>query len=262
MNEQNFKKVVFLDTNVMHYARLCFDHARKHGIKLELNNGAVSKLKDKIGELSERRLKQYLLEGLQSILLLSQADIQDEIQVEYTPLSVLELMAGIARGEALRAAVREGAPYRMWSRFPDIEIRDRITTDELADIRKTVDSLAKALDGLGVPITQSSNRRNSESMDVAKDLASQIYLTEIDSLIYATALTAGADYLLTADEYFRKTVNLIRDSHEERYRKIRSALKKSVGNLLLTDSADIELPRAFKVKRDGAIEGIPNSTFP
>ena len=258
MNEQNFKKVVFLDTNVMHYARLCVDHARGQGIQLDLNNGTVSKLKGRISALSEEGLKQSLLRGLESILLLS----RDDIQVEYAPLSELELMAGIAKGEALRAVAREGTPYRMWSRFPDQEIRDRITTGELADIRKTVDSLAKALDEMGVPITQSSTRRNSESMDVAKDLAGQIYLTEIDSLIYATALTAGADYLLTADAYLRETVNLIRDSEEERYEKIRNTLKQSVGNLQLTDSADIELPRAFAVRHDGRLQGISISTFP
>lgn len=256
MNDQNLKKVVFLDTNFMHYARLCFDHARKHGIKLEPNNGTVSEIKDKIDELSDEGLKKSLLKGLESIVLLS----GDDIQVEYAPLSELELMAGIAKGEALRAVAREGAPYRMWSRFPDKEVRDRITTDELADIRNTVDSLAKALDEMGVPITQSSTRRNYESMDVAKDLASQIYLTEIDNLIYATALTAGADYLLTADAYLRETVNLIRDSEEERYEKVRKALKQSVGDLQLTDSAKIELPRAFAVRHDGRLQGI--STFP
>lgn len=253
---QNFRKVVFLDTMTLHYTRLCLEYAKKNRFQFPKDEQTVSKLRDYFGSITEKPLKESLQEGLETIVRLS----KDDVQIEYAPVSELEMLTGIAEGEARINIAKEGIPHRMWSKFSEKEIRDRITAQDLAAIKERIDALDSMLEESGVTVTRSDSRRTNEVIELAKGIVGLIYMDEIDSIIYASALTADADYLVTGDGYFRETINLIRESNDQRYREIRRQLKELIGEIMLRKSTEIGLPHAFTVTHNGKLKGV--SSFP
>lgn len=253
---QSFRKVVFLDTMTLHHIRLCLEYAKENGLQFPKDEQAVSKLRDHLGSISEKPLKGSLQEGLETIVRLS----TDDVQIEYAPVSELEMLTGIAEGEARINIAKEGIPHRMWSKFSENEIRDRITAQDLAAIKERIGALDSMLEESGVTVTRSDSRRTNEVIELAKGIVGLIYMDEIDGIIYASAVTADADYLVTGDRYFRETINLICESNDQRYREIRRQLKELIGEVMLRKSSEIELPHAFTVTHNGRLKGV--SSFP
>ena len=257
--QQIFRKVVFLDTMTLHFIRLCLEYAKNNDLQYSKDEQAISELSSRFDKVPGKRLKESLKQGLETVTLLSNNDVQ----IEYAPVSELEMLTGIAKGDALIKAAKEGGvPSRMWSRFPENEIRERITPAELEAIKDRIYGLDSMLEESGVVVAPSDSKRTNEVNDLAKCIVSLIYMGEIDSIIYASALTAGADYLVTADGYLRETVNLVRNSDDDRYKGISETLKKFICDVTLEKSSVIELPKAFTVTHEGKLKGIDGATFP
>lgn len=253
---QNFRKVVFLDTMTLHHIRLCLEYAKKNELQFPKNEQAVSKLRNHLGSISEKPLKESLQKGLETIIRLSTYDVQ----IEYAPVSELEMLTGIAEGEVRINIAKEGIPHRMWSKFSEKEIRDRITAEDLAAIKVRIDSLDSMLEESGVRVTRSDSKRTNEVIDLAKGIVGLIYMDEIDSIIYASAVVAEADYLVTADSYLRETVNDICDPKNQRYEKIRQNLSELIKKVMLKTSNEFDLPQAVTVTHNGNLKGV--SSFP
>ena len=142
-------------------------------------------------------------------------------------------------------AAREGIPDRMWTRFREQEISARLSTAVLKDIRTKVEGLGPALEKADILATVSDLDRTRDVFELAKGISGLVYLEMADSVIYASALVAGADYLLTGDEYFRKTVNRIRTGQEP-YDEVRRKLQALIGQITLDLPDDIDLPEAVR----------------
>ena len=254
--EKTFRKVVFLDTMTLHYTRLCLEYAKKNDLQFPTDEQAISKLKDHFCSVREKPLKESLQKGLETIVRLS----TDDVQIEYAPVSELEILTGIAEGEARIKVAQDGIPHRMWSKFSQREIRDRITAGDLATIKVRIDALGLMLEESGVTVTRSDSKRTNEVIELAKGIVGLIYMGEIDSIIYASAVAAGADYLVTADGYLRETVNNIYDSKNQQYEEIRRKLSELVSEVILETSGEFDLPRAFTVTHKGNLKGV--SSFP
>ena len=255
--EKPFRKVVFLDTMTLHYMRLCLEYAKENELQFPTDDQSISKLKNRFcSSVPEKPLKESLQKGLETIVRLS----TDDVQIEYAPISELEMLTGIAEGEARVNAANEGVPHRMWSRFSQKQIRDRTTSKGLATIKARIDAFDSMLKGSGVTVTRSDSKRTNEVIDLAKDLVGLIYMGEIDSIIYANAVVAGADYLVTADGYLRETVNRVRESNDQRYKEIRRQLHELISKVVLGKSGEIGLPQAFTVTHKGKLKGV--SSFP
>ena len=253
---QSFRKVVFLDTMTLHYTRLCLEYAKENGLQFPKDEQGVAKLKNHFGKVQEKPLKESLQGGLETIIRLS----TDDVQIEYAPVSELEMLTGIAEGKARINMAKEGIPYRMWSRFSEEELRDRITAADLAAIKVQIDALESMLEESGVTVTRSDSKRTNEVIELAKGIVGLIYMGEIDSIIYASSVVAEADYLVTADSYLRKTVNDIRDSKDQRYEGIRRDLSEIIKKVMLKTSNEINLPQAVTVTHNGNLKGV--SSFP
>ena len=254
---QTFRKVAFLDTNTLHYMRLCLEYAKKNDLRFPTDKQAISVLKDHFDCIPEDSLKESLQKGLEIIIKLSTNDVQ----IEYAPVSELEMLTGIAGGKARIKMAKEGIPNRMWSRSSEKDIRDRITTNDLAIIKTRIDELGPMLEESGVTITRSDINRTNEVIELANGIASLIYMEEIDSIIYASAVAAGADYLVTVDGYLRETVNKIHNSRDQRYKEIRQKLEGRVIEVILKKTrGKFELPRAFTVTYNGKLKGV--TSFP
>ena len=257
MNErQSFRKVVFLDTMALHHTRLCLEYAKEKELQFPKDEQKVAMLKNHFGNVQEKPLKESLQTGLETIIRLSTNDVQ----IEYAPVSELEMLTGIAEGRARINMAEEGIPHRIWSRFSEKEIRDRIAPEDLATIKARVDELDSMLEESGVTVTRSDSKRTNEVIELAKGIVGLIYMGEIDSIIYASAVVAEADYLVTADSYLRETVNDIRDSKDQRYEGIRRNLSELIKKVMLKTSNEIDLPQAVTVTYNGKLKGV--SFFP
>ena len=240
MNQEVRPEVAFLDTNALHFVYLYLEHARDRNLyPFSRDEDALAKATERLNDMEEVNLKNSLRRGLVAVGHLSKPDVR----VEYSSVSELELIAGRARGRAVERAAREGIPDRMWNRFHDKEVDARLSPADLTDIRTRVEELGTALEEAGILATVSDVGRARDVLDLAKGIAGLVYLGFSDSVIYASALVAGADYLITEDKHFRKTVNRIRNGQRP-YDEVRRQVRDLVGKIILSDSAAVTLPEA------------------
>ena len=245
--------MAFLDTNTLHYVGIYLEFAKKHGLypqateKPEKEKLAAS---ERVDELAEAELRKTLKQGLEIVHFLTTRDLE----VEYAPASELELLTGRTRGKAILSAAKEGVPDRMWSRFPEKEIRDRLTLADFSEVKATVDRLTSTLEDSGIGVKTSSRDRSSEAMELAKGINGFVYIQAMDSIIYASALVAEADYLLTSDGYLKDTINYIQSPEgDSRYEEIGRQLKQLVSGIVLVDAEQIQLPSAHTITERGGV---------
>lgn len=248
-----FQKLVFLDTNTLHYIGIYLEYATENDLfPVSAKDGAKEKEKaaEKVRTVAEADLRKSLLRGLETVYFLSTQDVQ----VQYAPISELELLTGRTKGRAILNAAREGVPDRMWSRFREDEIRERVTPTDLADIKAKINGFVSMLEESGVAVKTGRNDQTSDVLELAKDINGVVYIEPVDSIIYASALVAQADFLLTADEYLRKTVNNIHTpSGDSRFEQIRWQLQQLVSPILLGNADSVEMPSACTITAEGTL---------
>ena len=249
--KSNFHKVAFLDTNMLHYIGIYLIYAKgKNLFPWNIKNMASEKevAINNVNNIAEADLKRSLKRGIETIGFL----LTQNIQVQYAPISELELITARTKGKAIISAANEGIPDRIWSHFREEEIRERVDTTDLVDIKDSVDSLTSMLEDSGVAVD--TNNQTNQSLVLAKEINGLVYVDAMDSIIYASAILAQADYLFTADNYLQNTVNHIHDpSGNPRYENIRQKLQQFVSQIILGNAVDIVLPSAHTIAADGKI---------
>jgi hypothetical protein len=253
MNEQNvIQKLAFLDTNTLHYIGIYLEYAKKNDLfPKSTNDIAKEAAAENVNSLAEADLRKSLKRGLETVYFLS----TNAVQVQYAPISELELLTGRTKGKAIVSAAKEGVPDRMWSRFREDEIRERVTPADLLKIKDKVDELTFMLEESGVAVKTSHGNETNEVLALAKGINGLVYMEAMDSIIYASALVIQADYLFTSDEYLKKTVNYIHSPNgESRYEEIRRELQQLVSHLILGEADAVELPSAHTITSDGTLK--------
>ena len=235
-----YRRVAFLDTSALHFVGLYTTHAKSNNL-YPFGSGAddrsaIAEAEKHLGSMPEVKSTKSLRDGLNVLAWISKEDVR----VEYSPITELELMAGRLRGRALEAAAKEGVPDRMWTRFygNEEEISSRLQLDDLEKVKIGVEKLESNLEETGFVVTVSAERAR-EILDLAKDLAGLIYMGVTDYIIYASALSAQAAYLITSDRYFSKVVNKTPD-------EINRRIRERVGEMLGIPSEKVMLPEARK----------------
>ena len=173
MNGEDPRRVVFLDTNTLHHMHLYLTHASSKSLyPFCPNDGTADEAKAHLRTLTPKKLRESLDKGLDVIAELSASDFQ----VEYSPVSELELIAGRARGRAIETAAKEGIPDRMWTRFRDEEVGSRLNTKDLADIGSGIESLSASLEKAGMSVTVNDPDRTRDIFTLARSIGSLVYL--------------------------------------------------------------------------------------
>lgn len=254
MNDRSaFQQLAFLDTNILHYIGIYLEYAKENGL---FPRGAKDASQEKdaaaenVNNLAEVDFRKSLKRGLETVYFLSTQDVR----VQYAPVSELELLTGRTKGKAIMSAAKEGVPDRMWSHFREDEIRERVAPTDLVDIKDKVDGLASMLEESGVAVKTSHGNQTNDVLELAKGINGLVYMEAMDSIIYASALVAQADYLFTADRYLKKTVNYIHSPCGElRYEEIRRKLQQLVSQIILGNVNDVELPSAHTLTDSGTL---------
>lgn len=223
------RRVVFLDTNTLHYLALFVRYACDNGFTVDdIGNGEVSK---RIKQEDEEGYRRSLLNGHDVVSFV----LHEDAQIEYSHVSMVELLSGRTKGAVIVRLAKEGVPERMWSRIKEEDIRERSEPD-LPDIRKCVNDVTSILDAWDIRFAVCTSMRVNV-LELAVKIVGLVYMSAADSIVYAEAIAAQPDCLVTEDAYLCKTVNLIHTpSGRNRYQKIREELQPLIG--------DYALPRA------------------
>ena len=163
--------------------------------------------------------------------------------------SELELLAGRAKGKAIEKAAAEGIPDRMWSRLGERGIAERLQHNDFTEVAGGVDELEDMLQEAGIDATVSNTDRARDTLAIAKEVMGLVYLNVMDSVIYADAIAAQAEQIISEDGYFKKTVNDIKRNASPG--GTGALLQERVAGLLSRDPDSVTLPDA---------EGVPGKS--
>lgn len=233
MGEQSSqRKVLFLDTNTLHYLSLFVRFACDN--EFTVNDIDGDRLRCLIDQEREARYKKNLQKGHKLISFV----LREDAQIEYSHLSVVELLCGRIKGAVIKCLAKEGVPERMLSRIKEEDIRD-LSEPGLPDIRKGVNDLASVLTGWNIIFAARKSEGCIDVLRLAMDIVGLVYMSAADSIVYAEAIAAQPDFLVTEDDYLYQTVKRIHTPNDHNsFQKIRHELQLLIG--------DYELPRACK----------------
>jgi hypothetical protein len=245
------QQVLFLDTNAMHYARLYHSFGRQHSL---LPFGPS--LEDPADAL--RRVyagRGFKIEGLERGLKYF-SHLRDKSQegwrVEFAPMSRLELVCGLLKGHAIADAAGDGIALRMWSRIEEEEILGRLQLANYETVDRNTGELEDDFAKVGIELSETSPERIQEVWSLSKRLLSLVFLDAADCIVYASALLAEADELLTADGYLRMVATAIenpgaRPKQRAYFEQVKTRLIQLVAESIGVNAAAIALPKAPKV---------------
>ena len=217
---QQPRLVVGLDTNSMHYLELFMRASDEAGLgPQEIADDA----RFAVLQTTESGYNESLGKGRKIVSYF----LREDAQVELSDVAKIELLSGRLRGAAILSAANEGIPDRMWSRIGEDFIRDR-TEGALTNIKGKVGNLGASLESWGIIVaTGGERRRAADVLELAVAIVGTVYMSATDGIVYASAIAANADVLVTDDRYLRKTINLIRNpSGKIRFQSIKNELER------------------------------------
>ena len=234
MTATPLRKVVFLDTNVLHYVSLYVSTAKERGL-FPFDSDATAAAKH-LSSMKETHLAKSLGTGLRVVTALR----RDDPYVEYSTASELELLAGRVKGHAIEKAAAEGIPDRMWSRLGERAINERLLASDFTRIARGVNRIGEMLEDAGIDATVSNTDGARDVLAIAKEVMGLVYLSVIDSVIYAEAIAAQADQIISADRYLRETIHGIKE--DTAADGTRTRLQERVAVVLSRDPGTVTLP--------------------
>ena len=196
----NTTRTYFLDTNALHYLYTYIRASIAQGCSpLDISSvDAVSTgdLPDVKNTYSKaHRLLEHWSQG--------------ESEVLYSGLAFVELMAGLIRGKAVvQAANRFPLPYRRWQKFETATVNSLVDHSGLLSIHQDYRTVEEWIDQ-NLAIRFQPYHDDRAVLDVAHHLLDECYLEPIDCIIYASALSVRADYLVSYDKGLQNIVRWI-----------------------------------------------------
>ena len=234
-----------MDTNALHYVRLCLSHAKQHGLyPFGKRPIGWQELMESFDTVSPQRRRENMQTGVKILQFLE----GQRAQIEFSPMSDIELAAGLIRAKALLYAARDGSPHRMFTSMLASEIANTVSAADMQEVGAEVDRLPELLERLDITVTSSDPGAGSDTLRVAAQLTRIRYMEPADAVILVGAILAQADYLITSDRYLRSTANKLRDSRDQPFASARSQLRDIVANVLNCAPDEVILPQGWAAK--------------
>ena len=235
--------VVYLDTNALHYIQLYLQIVKQNDLTPLADDSAFATC---MKELSDKEYERACRRGFHILKYFQ----RHQWLGRYSPFSEVELLCGRIKWKALESIAKDASPDMMWSRIlsSEEEIQRRVTREQVIDIEERMDAFRSALEDscIEIEIRKDYETASRDVLELAKKMVALVYMSSTDSIIYAGALLARADYFITGDGYLRDTANQIRNNACRRFQIVREDLQKILGH-----EGQYKLPHSFGFSIDG-----------
>lgn len=245
-----YEPMIFLDTNNLHWASLFIEFAeplRLHPVGHRDPGDTAGELE---GNFVGRTLADYR-KGAKVIEFLRDQCSRQGARVEYSPITTLELICGLLRGRAMLDAAQARLAHRMWGHIDEVEILERLNDTAYQEVERQTRDLEAAFLKAGVRLAETTSDRIREVWLLARRILGSVYLDLGDVVVYASALLAEADILMSGDGYLRRVANgianpgALADSVERSYySQAQQAIKRAVADITGFPIGEIVLPPA------------------
>ncbi len=224
-NAPDLQRLAFLDTNVLHFMDLYIaevpveiryprlgvaEQDEMDGVLQCAEDASFKRTVAYIASEKERGEREFwdsVGNGLKAVKFIRDGCDGTPYQVEYAPVSELELMEGRVRGSVVEQFAREGAPPRMWTRgIPEKVVESRVGREKRKEIWQGVGGLRQALGDMDIQVADSRTGNTIEVMDLAKRVMRNVHLSVCDAIVYASAMVARAEYVVTTDRHLYRVV--------------------------------------------------------
>lgn len=193
--------VIFLDTNALHYGTLALSFAAAHGIDLAAMDIGAFKVAVKAQGVGA---EEYYEKGAWIVRYLIRR-LNDNAEYYYSPITGLELLCGGLLGEAVKRAAKVGVPHRWFTRLDEDEVCIHLEPDGYAYVQTQHTNVEALFQAAGIVLNEW--RLDAEVWQLARTLMENVFIDVQDCVIYASALVAQADELITIDAFVRKTAS-------------------------------------------------------
>jgi hypothetical protein len=240
-----YTKVAFMDTNALHYVRLCLGHAKQHDLHpFGKSPNGWQELTTDFDTITPQRRRENMQTGVKMLQFVE----AQGAQIEFSPMSEIEMVGGLIRAKALLHAARDGSPHRMFTNITAGEIAATVSAADMQEVGAEVDQLPELLDRLDITVTPSDPGAGLDTLRVAAQLTRIRYMEPADAVIFVGAILAQADYLITSDRYLRSTANQLLNSRDQPFLSARSQLRTIVANVLNCAPDEVILPQGWTPK--------------
>lgn len=190
-------------------------------------------------ERGERGFWNSVGKGLKAVKFLRDGRGGTPYQVEYAPVSELELMEGRVHGAVVEQFAAERAPQRMWKeRFKDAELEERVEPEERVRIWDGIEGLRRTLGDLGLRVADTRSGPSRDVMDLAWGMMKVVHLSVCDAIVYASALRASAFCVVTGDEHLCRVVRGVKDAASGRGSTIYRDAAEEIQRMLVGEGAE------------------------
>lgn len=226
-----YRKTIFIDTNYIIYLslffKLCSTVGQQPTDSTILNSETLAKCGIKKSKLEIGRLKdgKNLFDYLRT-------EVQQDSDIATSRFCELELLHLLLERQADENLLAAGVPFRLRTKKYGLLYLTSLELGDYAKISSEYEQLTDKLSEYGIEIKileEITADYERQIIETAKLLMGSIMIGAPDAFVYAAAIVAEADELLTTDETLRRVANNLRNPGEERWKIIASSFMDKLG---------------------------------
>lgn len=252
-------KTIFLDSNYLIFlslfVKLCVTIGDEPTNLSILNSETLAKHGVDRGKLQMDRLK----DGKEVFNYLMQ-EAQRGSEIITSRFCELEFLHLLLERHADKNLLNAGVPFRLRSKKHGLLYLNSLERTDYAEVAHEYEQYREKLDehGIEVKILEESGDYQHQIVETAKIVMGNIMIDVPDAIVYATAVTAEADEILSTDEVLRTIANHLRNPGTEPWISIASSLiqKLKEENVSLKEATTLlpfRLPEAKKLPHSGPL---------
>lgn len=248
-----YRKTVFLDSNYIIYLslffRLCTVVKHQPADSTILSSEALAKCGVKKSKLEIGRLK----DGKKLFDYLT-AEVQQGSEIVTSSFCELEFLHLLLERQADENLLKAGVPFRLRVKKHGLSYLTSLEAEDYTKVSNEYEQIKDKLSeyGIEMKILEKSAECQQQIIETAEIVIGNIMIEAPDAFVYAAAVVAEADELLTTDETLRSIANRLRNPGEEEWKSIAGSFmhrlsEQSISTSEASDHIPFVLPEGKKL---------------
>lgn len=244
---------LFLDTNGIHYLRLSVSLAETNGQKIIGMDLDRFRILLKSADIPKHSADHYE-RGFNIGRYLAKRAKDDRACAQYAPVSGFELLCGGLRGSAIVNAASGHVPHRWYSRMGEAELLHYLHPGDFEKNYSDCLSMPDLFQGqLGFTLGEADERELGRVFELSKSILKATYLELGDCLVYASAMLARAEAVITCDAHLANVIRWVHTPPEaksefaEQFKRANRIILDGLAAILEVPPSQALLPKALAI---------------